>query len=57
MSIGRRARLDGSVPISVKDLPVATRPMIVTADLELLDELLRLCAAAGAEAQVAHDVE
>jgi secretion/DNA translocation related CpaE-like protein len=41
----------------VKDLPVATRPMIVTADLELLDELLRLCAAAGAEAQVAHDVE
>jgi secretion/DNA translocation related CpaE-like protein len=36
---------------------VATRPMIVTADLVLLDELLRLCAAAGAEAQVAHDVE
>ncbi len=32
------------------------RPLLVTSDAELLDELLRLCAAAGAEAQVAHDI-
>ena len=32
------------------------RPLLVTSDDALLDELLRLCAAAGAEAQVAHDV-
>ena len=32
------------------------RPLLVTSDNALLDELLRLCAAAGAEAQVAHDV-
>ncbi|WP_431043016.1 septum site-determining protein Ssd [Streptomyces sp. P1-3] len=30
------------------------RPLIVTEDEELLDDLLRLCAAAGAEAEVAH---
>jgi secretion/DNA translocation related CpaE-like protein len=32
-----------------------SRPLLVTADPGLLDELLRLCAAAGVEAQVAHD--
>ena len=32
------------------------RPLLVTADPDLLDELLRLCAAAGTEAQLAHDV-
>ncbi|MFC5803255.1 septum site-determining protein Ssd [Streptomyces formicae] len=31
-------------------------PLIVTEDLELLDDLLRLCAAAGAEPQVHHAV-
>jgi secretion/DNA translocation related CpaE-like protein len=35
---------------------VADRPLLVTSDPDLLDELLRLCAAAGTEAQVAHDV-
>lgn len=35
---------------------MAQRPLLVTADADLLDELLRLCAAAGAEAQVAHDI-
>lgn len=30
------------------------RPLIITEDEELLDDLLRLCAAAGAEAEVAH---
>ncbi|MCF3961276.1 septum site-determining protein Ssd [Streptomyces fuscigenes] len=30
----------------------AARPLIVTEDVELLDDLLRLCAAAGAEAEV-----
>ena len=32
------------------------RPLLVTSDLDLLDELLRLCAAAGVEARVAADV-
>jgi secretion/DNA translocation related CpaE-like protein len=36
--------------------PVPDRPLLVTSDPDLLDELLRLCAAAGTEAQVAHDV-
>jgi secretion/DNA translocation related CpaE-like protein len=31
------------------------RPLLVTADAALLDDLLRLCGAAGVEAQVAHD--
>ncbi|MFI0816719.1 septum site-determining protein Ssd [Streptomyces sp. NPDC021098] len=31
-----------------------SRPLIITEDEELLDDLLRLCAAAGAEAEVAH---
>src|SRR6185503_8525074 len=31
------------------------RPLLVTAEPVLLDELLRLCAAAGVEPQVAHD--
>ena len=35
---------------------MADRPLLVTSDPDLLDELLRLCAAAGAEAEVAHDV-
>ena len=38
----------------LSDLPV--RPLLVTSDLDLLDELLRLCAAAGVEARVAGDV-
>jgi len=33
----------------------APRPLLVCADERLLDELLRLCAAAGVEPQVAHD--
>ncbi|MBH5335769.1 septum formation initiator [Streptomyces pactum] len=33
-----------------------TRPLIITEDEELLDDLLRLCAAAGAEPEVAHGV-
>jgi secretion/DNA translocation related CpaE-like protein len=32
------------------------RPLLVTADPDLLDDLLRLAAAAGVETQVAHDV-
>ncbi|MEP6760863.1 MAG: septum site-determining protein Ssd [Sporichthyaceae bacterium] len=32
------------------------RPLLVTSDPDLLDELLRLCAAAGTEADVAHNV-
>ena len=32
------------------------RPLLVTSDPDLLDELLRLCAAAGTEAAVAHDI-
>ncbi|MQS34105.1 septum site-determining protein Ssd [Streptomyces katsurahamanus] len=32
------------------------RPLIVTEDLDLLDDLLRLCAAAGAEPEVHHSV-
>lgn len=35
---------------------MADRPLLVTSDPDLLEELLRLCAAAGTEAQVAHDV-
>jgi secretion/DNA translocation related CpaE-like protein len=35
--------------------PREARPLLVTADPTLLDELLRLCAAAGIEPQVAHD--
>lgn len=31
-------------------------PLIVTEDVELLDDLLRLCAAAGAEPEVHHRV-
>jgi secretion/DNA translocation related CpaE-like protein len=31
------------------------RPLLVTSDAELLDDLLRLCGAAGVEADVAHD--
>ncbi|MCY7373354.1 MAG: hypothetical protein LH461_06615 [Spirochaetaceae bacterium] len=32
------------------------RPLLVTSDPDLLDDLLRICAAAGAEARVANDV-
>lgn len=32
------------------------RPLLVTSDADLLDDLLRLCAAAGVEPQVAHDL-
>lgn len=32
-----------------------TRPLLVTADVDLLDDLLRLCGAAGVEPDVAHD--
>jgi secretion/DNA translocation related CpaE-like protein len=35
---------------------VPDRPLLVTADPELLDDLLRVCLAVGVEAQVAHDV-
>jgi secretion/DNA translocation related CpaE-like protein len=35
--------------------PNRPRPLLVTANPTMLDELLRLCAAAGIEAQVAHD--
>jgi secretion/DNA translocation related CpaE-like protein len=35
---------------------VPDRPLLVTADPELLDDLLRLCAVAGVEAEVAPDV-
>ena len=35
--------------------PPEARPLLVTADPGLLDELLRLCAAADVEPQVAHD--
>ena len=35
---------------------VPDRPLVVTADPLVLDEVLRLCAAAGVEASVAHDV-
>ena len=35
--------------------PHGPRPLLVTANPTLLDELLRLCAAAGIEPQVAHD--
>ena len=35
---------------------MSDRPLLVTSDPDLLDELLRLCAAAGTEAEVAHDI-
>jgi hypothetical protein len=35
---------------------VAERPLVVTADPLLLDDLLRVCAAAGVEPEVAADV-
>jgi secretion/DNA translocation related CpaE-like protein len=35
---------------------VPDRPLLSTADPDLLDDLLRLCAVAGVEAQVAHEV-
>jgi len=35
---------------------VPDRPLLATTDHDLLDDLLRLCAAAGVEAQVAHEV-
>jgi secretion/DNA translocation related CpaE-like protein len=35
---------------------VSDRPLLVTSHPDLLDELLRLCAAAGTEAEVAHDI-
>lgn len=35
--------------------PIAPRPLIVTTDAELLDELVRLAAAAGVEPEVAPD--
>ena len=37
-------------------VPPDDRPLLVTADPDLLDDLLRLAAAAGVETQVAHDV-
>ncbi|MGZ4593310.1 MAG: septum site-determining protein Ssd [Kineosporiaceae bacterium] len=40
--------------VSRSDAPVR-RPLLVTADGELLDDLLRLCGAAGVEPDVAHD--
>lgn len=39
----------------MSDNPEVTGPLLVTADPALLDDLLRLCGAAGVEAQVAHD--
>lgn len=36
-------------------MPVPVRPLLVTADPQLLDDLLRLCAAAGVEPEVAHE--
>ncbi len=38
------------------ETPPPQRPLLVTADAGLLDELLRLCAAAGVEAEVATEV-
>lgn len=38
------------------DEPRRTGPLIVTEDLGLLDDLLRLCAAAGVEPEVHHRV-
>jgi hypothetical protein len=37
-------------------LAQAARPLVITADAELLDEVLRLAAKAGAELEVAPDV-
>lgn len=36
--------------------PERARPLVITEDTELLDDVLRLCAAAGAEPQVHHTV-
>ncbi|MEU7023425.1 septum site-determining protein Ssd [Streptomyces sp. NPDC046203] len=43
-------------PVSGREAARAARPLIVTEDLALLDDLLRLCAAAGAEPEVFHAV-
>ncbi|OEV23471.1 hypothetical protein AN220_24330, partial [Streptomyces nanshensis] len=45
---------DASVQLAGRARSVAENILIVTEDEELLDDLLRLCAAAGTEPQVAH---
>ena len=49
------AASDRSVAAGASTADDARRPLIVCADDQLLDELLRLSAAAGVEPQVAHD--
>src|SRR5215210_1591059 len=52
----RRSRMHSWAPgQAASGGSVPHRPLLVTSDEPLLDELLRLCAAAGVEAQVAHD--
>ncbi|MGW7115619.1 septum site-determining protein Ssd, partial [Streptomyces xanthophaeus] len=46
---GRRSPVGGAAP-------VGGRPLIITEDPLLLDDLLRLCAAAGADPHVHHAV-
>ncbi|MFD3566656.1 septum site-determining protein Ssd [Streptomyces sp. NPDC058667] len=55
---GRRARTSppSGPEASAADEPRRTGPLIVTEDLGLLDDLLRLCAAAGVEPEVHHGV-
>jgi secretion/DNA translocation related CpaE-like protein len=48
-------RAGGEPPAAGGCGPAPGRPLLVTADPALLDDLLRLCGAAGVEAQVAHD--
>ena len=54
-----RAALIGSratVSHPTSEVAVPARPLLVTGDPDLLDDLLRLAAAAGVETEVAHDV-
>ncbi|WP_411109623.1 septum site-determining protein Ssd [Streptomyces sp. c-19] len=51
-----RAETQGGPEAQGADEPRRTGPLIVTEDLGLLDDLLRLCAAAGVEPEVHHRV-
>jgi secretion/DNA translocation related CpaE-like protein len=45
----------GSVPPDIPEVTVSDRPLLATADNQLLDDMLRLAAAAGVELNVCHD--
>ncbi|MGW6782090.1 septum site-determining protein Ssd [Streptomyces sp. NPDC054987] len=51
---GRAAGAGGAAAAAGATAPAARRPLIITEDPLLLDDLLRLCAAAGADPHVLH---